>query len=392
MIAAAALAVSLGFYQWVGVAGRSDAADVLTQARRAATTTGAKVFRLYLGTRYDYVHHPPSLQMFAGENLPGPLTPARVLALARYRAVLEDPQLETVILTTYTAADYGGGPDDLSLLRPWTPAAGNVERGQIRELCEFLYANFGGTAKTVVIANSEADDKMLDIANYSGSPERAVSNIVAWTRARHDAIEQARTAHPDVRLQVLHGFEISLVNLAIARRGTSFRKSPSGEWNALRNVAPQILFDLLLYSAYESINSPYETQNINSDPAQIAVRLRRDLDRVRDRSRSSLSPLGKRLFGDRFVAAGEIGFARDRFEPLPTGGVLPRLTTAIRAAAAWGCPYIVLWQVFDAPRTGREPYGYGMIDSAGQTPRLQPASGGCDSVRACVMEFLRQKR
>ncbi len=377
-----------GFYQWSGTPVQGDPADVLTQARRYATAAGAKVFRLYLGPRYDYVRHMGSPLAFSTDAVTAPLTPARILALPRYRAVLEDPAIETVILTTYSIADYGAGPDELNPLRYPAAAPDPAEQLQIRELCDYLYDNFGGSGKTVIIANSEADEKLLGIMNYTGSPERAIESAVAWTRVRQQAIEQARDAHPGARLRLLHGFEISLVNLGIARVGSEFRKRPKGQWNALRDVVPNIRFDLLLYSAYESINSPFETQQTDLDPAQVGLRLRRDLDRLRDRSHTSLSPTGKRLFGDRFVAIGEMGFPRERFEPLSSGGVLPRLMSALQTAANWGCPYIILWQVFDNPRAGREPYGFGMIDPHGQAPVLKPLPNGCNSIRGCVSELV----
>ncbi|HYM12411.1 MAG TPA: hypothetical protein VEU62_16865 [Bryobacterales bacterium] len=386
-ILAAALASQIGFYQWSGVPVRNNPDDLLTQARLQATAAGARLFRFYLGARYDYLHHP-------GAPAAAP-TPAQILALPRYRAVLEDPKLDTVILTTYSTADYGAGPDDLNLLRPWTAAEDQLERRQITELCNFLYDHFGQSPKTVILANSEADDKMLEIMNYTGSPDLAVQNMIAWTRARHAAINDARAAHPTARLRLLHAFEISLVNLAIAPSGSAFTKSPQGRWNALRDVIPRIPFDLLFYSTYESINSPYETQNPDVAPAETAVRLRRDLNLIRDRARPSLSPLGRRLFGDRFVAAGELGFARDRYEHLPAGGVLPRLLTALQAVVNWGCPYIVLWQVFDAPRSGGEQYGFGLLDPDGHAPRLRPAgvasTPGCHTIQACLVPFLRPR-
>jgi hypothetical protein len=368
----------LGFYQWVGTPVQGNPDDILTQARRYTTATGARVFRLYLGARYDYRHHT------GYRPVPGS-TPAQLLALPHYQAVLDDPDLHTIILTTYTSADYGAGPDDLNLLRLWTAAAEQTEREQIQALCEFLYARWGSQAKTVIIANSEADEKMLEIMNYTGSPQQAIATMTAWTRTRHDAITAARAAHPKAPLRVLHGFEISLVNLALIRKGPVFEKTPSGTWNALRDVVPHVRFDLLLYSSYESINSPYETGNTNVEASETGVRLRRDLDRIRERSRASLSAEGRRLFADRFVSAGELGFARDRFEYLPTGGVLPRLLSAVQAAADWGCPYIVLWQVFDAPKAGGEQFGFGLVDRLGRFPRLKPALSGCDSIQACLL-------
>jgi hypothetical protein len=343
-----------------------DPADLLTQARRYAVAAGARVFRFYLGPRFP----------------------------SDYRPVVADPALSTIIMTVYTSRDYGAGLDDLNLNRPWSEADAEAERRQITWLCEDLYERFGQSPKTVILTNSEADEKLLEIMNYTASPERAIENLVAWTNTRHRAIAAARRPH--ARLRIVHGFEISLVNLAIGPDGAGgFRKSPNGRWNALRDVVPRVRFDVLLNSTYESINSPYETQDINTDPALTGVRLRRDLDRIQRAARGSLSDTGRLLYGDRFIAAGELGFARDRFERLPTGGVLPRLMSALRAAIAWGCPYIVLWQVFDAPRapsvSGAEQYGFGMIGRDGHPPRLRPVPSGCDSIRSCLAILLGER-
>jgi hypothetical protein len=355
------LASQIGFYQWAGVPVQGDPDDLLTQARRHATAAGARVFRFYLGPRFS----------------------------ADYRPIAADPALDAIIMTTYTSRDYGAGPDDLNLNRPWSEADAEAERRQIAWLCADLYERFGGLSKTVIITNTEADDKLLEILNYTGKPEQAIATLAAWTNTRHQAVAAARRA--SLPLRILHGFEISLVNLAIAPDGSGgFRKDPRGRWNALRDLVPRIRFDVLLYSTYESINSPYETQNTDTPAAETGVRLRRDLDRIRAAARGSLSDLGRRIYGDRFVAAGELGFARDRFEHLPTGGVLPRLLSALQAARDWGCPYIVLWQVFDAPRAGGEQWGFGMVDRYGRYPRLKPAApGGCDSIRSCLASMVR---
>src|ERR1043166_7422222 len=54
----AGLASRTGFYQWDGVAPANTSTDLLTAAREYATATGAKVFRLYIGPRFDYRNHP----------------------------------------------------------------------------------------------------------------------------------------------------------------------------------------------------------------------------------------------------------------------------------------------------------------------------------------------
>ncbi len=392
-LSAADLRERIGFYQWVGPPTRQGEPDPLTAARKRATTLGAKVFRLYVGARFDYVHRLYSPRRFQSDPLEGPLTPAKIMALPRYRAVLEDPLLETVVLTVYPIADYGAGPDDMNLSRLWGPREREIEFSQTTELCDFLYREFGHLDKTVILANTEADNKLLDIMNYTGSAQRAVDNLRAWMQTRFEAVSKARRANRGARLRILHAFEISLVNLQLVKQGSMYHKTArvrQGErgWNALQDVVPHVSFDLLSYSAYEATNSPYETQRIDVDAAWTGRRLERDVRLIRKRAASSVSETGRRRFGRNFVMIGELGYPRERFEVLPTGGVLPRLRSALAAAEAEGCPYIVLWQVFDNPRNGGEAWGFGMVDRLGRVPRLRAPEGECNSIESCIGKVL----
>ena len=385
----------IGFYQWVGELPADASGDLLTEARHRSASVGARVFRLYVGARFDYIHPPFSPRRFSQDGIKEPLSPARIMQIPRYRQVVEDPSIDTVVLTVYPISDYGGGPDDLNLQRPWSDRERDLEFTQTSELCRRLYKNFGTLDKTVVIANSEADEKMLDIMNYTGSPEMAVDNIRLWTQTRFEAIRVARKAHASARLRILHAFEISLVNLRIVEQSRSFRKAPlkgptdmRRGWNALNDVVPHVSFDLLSYSAYESTNSPFQTRQPDVDPAETAVRLERDLNLIRSKAQDSISAAGRRWFGDRFVMVGEVGYARDRFEHLPTGGILPRLKGALQAAVDWGCPYIVLWQVFDHARDGDAAWGFGMQDRKGEAPPLKHSTDECASMQSCLKELL----
>jgi hypothetical protein len=374
----------IGFYQWVGVPPAGETDDLLTAARERTTGLGMGLFRLYLGPRYDYLHPYLSPHRFEGDAA-GERTPAEILQIPRYAAVMDDPALETVILTVYTALDYGGGPDDLNLLRPWTETEEAAETMQIEALCDLLYERWGESGKTVILANHEADEKLMEILNHKDDPEQAITTLAAWTNTRHEAIAEARKRHPGAKLRVLHAFEIAAVNLHIRRDQWRYRKSArEGGYNALEDILPRIRSDLVSYSAYESVNSPYETQSIGAPPDDVARRLMRDLDRIRSIGEGSISPLGRTLFASRFVMIGELGLARERFEAVPSGGVLPRFEAAFEAARNWGCPYITVWQAFDAPRRGAEPWGFGAFDSAGSRPALKPGTWLCASIADCL--------
>jgi len=367
----------IGVYQWVSPAREP---DVLTAARRRTTELGLRTFRLYLGARYDYQRPYLDPDRFEG-NIP--TTPAEILNVPRYREVLDDPALSTVILTAYSSLDYGAGPDDVNLLRPFADREREAVHAQMLQLSRLLFTRYGDQPKTVILANNEADEKLMEIANYTGDPELAVKNIVDWINTRQSAVEQARSEFPDARLRLAHAFEISVVNLRIAKTGPRYAKAPTQDGiSALNDVLPDIRTDLVSYSSYESVNSPFETRDPDSPPRQVAARLNRDLDRISRAAADSISAFGRSEFGGEYVMIGELGFARETFERL--GGVLPRLYYALDTAVGRRCPWIVLWQAFDAPRLGRRSWGYGLRDDADQTPRLIAPDGGCDSIEACL--------
>ncbi|MEZ5396387.1 MAG: hypothetical protein R2724_26790 [Bryobacterales bacterium] len=275
--------------------------------------------------------------------------------------------------------------DDLNLLRPWGDEEQAVETTQIEALCELLYTRWGDSSKTVILANHEADEKLMESLDYDDDPQQAIATLVAWTNARHEAIARVRERHPDATLRLLHAFEIAAVHLHIRKDQFRYRKSARpGGYNALEDILPKIQCDLVSYSSYESVNSPYRTQAVDTPPQEIETRLAQDLDHIRDRAQSSVSAFGRALFRDRFVMIGELGLARDRFEALQTGGVITRLEAAVSAARKWGCPYITVWQAFDAPRKGGEPWGYGAFDRAGEQPVLQPGAWMCNSIADCL--------
>ncbi len=379
----------LGLYQWQGV--NPDGGDLLTASRRRATEMGATVFRLYLGARFDYQRPLLSPARFAGE-LERPVTPAGIVGLERYRSVIEDPALQTIVLTAYSAIDYGAGPDDINLLRPWSEREDRAVREQIGALCRRLFERYGALDKTIVIANHEADEKLMEMLNHTADHERAIGNLVAWTNARFDAVAGARAEHPQAKLRIFHAFEISAVNLNIGLVRDRFAKTVRPGWNALRDVLPRIRTDLISYSAYESTNSPYDSLNADTPPPDTATRLRRDLDRIRRAARGQVSEIGRKFFSDEFVMIGELGFPRDRYEGLSTGGLLPRWIHAVRAGIDWGCPYVVLWQVFDAPRLGGEAWGFGAYDKAGRAPVLNDPSPSCNTIASCVAALTSGRR
>ena len=329
-----------GFYQWAA----TKPAQVLQRTAEQLHQLHAGLIRIYLGPRYDYQR--PVLAANRARMLP-----AKEIDRPEIRRLLDDPCLPTIVLSVYPARDYGAGLDDINLNRPWSAQDAEAESSQLRALTERLYAVLGNQDKTVIIANSEADSRLLDVANYTGSLPLAIANITAWQRVRFNAINAARAAHPNAKLRVLNAFEISLVNLGIDKSGAQYTKVAGRGTNALRAIVPNVPFDLLSYSAYESTNSPYQTGAINTPPADITARLIRDLAVL---GRATKKP----------IMIGELGYSRPVFDKLPTGGVTQRLAAAFSAIEKARPVYVVLWQAFDGPLADGAPDGFGLLEPA----------------------------
>lgn len=338
----------VGFYQWESPIRGALLPSPLFTAPQLIEKTGAGLFRIYVGPRFDYVAPVLSPHRFEGV---AHCSPAAILRLTHYRYVLEHPKLATLVLTVYPARDYGGGCDDINLSRTDIRDSLDDEYRQMFALSEFLLGTYGHLAKTVILANTEADNRMLEIMRHTGSSELAIRNTIAWQNTRFRAVDQARRRHPGARLKLLNAFEIALVNLAIDRQGHRFVKSPRGQWNALRDVVPKVGFDLLSYSAYESTNAPFETGVIDTPAGDTGKRLARDLARL---SRATSKP----------VMIGELGIPGDVYDKLPSGGVEPRLSSALDAIGRMRPAYVVFWQVYDAPAGRGEPVEFGWLDPA----------------------------
>jgi len=344
----------VGFYQWESPIRDALLPSPLFTAPSLIERAGAGLFRIYVGSRFDYLHPVLSPQRFEGV---AHCTPVDILRLSRYRHVVEHPALRTIILTVYPSRDYGGGCDDINLSRPGIGAALDDEYRQMFALSEYLLNTYGNLDKTVILANTEADNRMLEIMRHTGSSELAIRNMIAWQNTRFRAVDQARRHHPNTRLKLLNAFEIALVNLAIEQQGYRFVKSPRGRWNALRDIVPKASFDLLSYSAYESTNAPFETGVIDSPPEGTGQRLARDLALI---ARATSKP----------VMIGELGIPRDVYDRLPSGGVEPRLASALAAIRRLRPAYVVFWQVYDAPAGRLEPVEFGWLDPARAPSRL----------------------
>lgn len=365
-VAAELPAGRVGVYIWSGQAppqARSQA-DELTAGSADLRRFGFGAARIFVGGRYDYVHPLRSPDRFTG--LARPVTLAHILALPRFKTLLEHPGLPTIWLTAYPVFDYGKGPDEIDLRRPVGEIEWRQEYDQLYEAVVWLYASFGSRDKVILISNHEADEKLLEVLNAGGAPELALGNVARTLEVRFRAVSDARRKFPAARLKVFFGAEISLWKLKLAPTpGGKWIKGGQG-WNALEAVLPRARFDFVSFSAWEIVAQ-----------SDVAAGLRAALDDIGRRTRPQLSPAGKAFFGDGHVLIGEFGYAREW--KLPPGSARNGVDAFVNAVERGRVPYAIYWQLYD--NTEGDVKGFGLVDGAGKITcsgldvfrRLRPA-------------------
>ena len=93
-----------------------------------------RTVRIVVAWRYDYIHPARAPRRF--HEVKKPVTLVKILALPRYRRVLEHPKFRTVWLTAYPVIDYGQGPDEIDLRRRVSEQEWEEEHRQLREMVE----------------------------------------------------------------------------------------------------------------------------------------------------------------------------------------------------------------------------------------------------------------
>jgi hypothetical protein len=243
-----------------------------------------------------------------------PLTLAGILALPRYRRLFASPRIKTIWLTAYPVFEGPSGPDEMDLRRIVPEEDWRRERIQMAQMVEWLYRTYGSRDQVVLISNHEADVMVREILRATGDIELAIGNVTRDLEERFEGVDAARRKFPGARLKVLFGAEISMWRLTLEEG-----------LNALESVLPQLAFDFVSFSAWETITQPETLPEALADIAR--------------RTRSNVTPEGRAFFGERHVVVGEFGFARE--------WNLPPAVAAAALAEACKARYAVYWQLYD---------------------------------------------
>ena len=344
----------LGVYNWEGqVPGGSAAArhppvagtDNLAPAVVDIERFDFRTVRIVVAGRYDYIHPARAPQRF--HEVEKPVTLAKILALPRYRKILENTQFRTIWLTAYPVFNYGQGPDEIDLRRRVPEREWEEEHRQLREMVEWLYRNFGDRDKVILISNNEADEKLREVLNATGEPELAVGNVARDLQTRFRAVTEVRDKFASARLKVFSGVEISLWKSKLGRTATGEFVKQSIGLNALEAVLPQVNCDFVSFSAWETMASK-----------DVHTALTEALADIRRRTRQRVTVAGRAFFGQYHVLLGEFGFAREW--KLPNAAVAAGLASVLSLLDSEQVRYAVYWQLYDN-REGRVRR-FGLLD------------------------------
>ena len=265
-----------------------------------------------------------------------------------FRELFRRP-FDVYVLTMFEDTGFQEGCPD-----PW-PA--RIER-EYHDLTKHLLTTYRGTGKTFILGHHEGDWHLrgtTDRSPQSDPKPEAIKGMIRWYNARQAGTQQARNEVTDTDVKVYHAAEVNLVRLAMQGRPT-----------VTNEVLPHIRCDLVSYSAYDSV--------IDARRADREAEVRRDFRQALDYIKSKIpyqSPFGeKNIFISEYGAPeqewqGEVG-------DQAAAQVERVCRTTVEVAAQWGCPWIIIWEIYD--NECRQPGDDPRLPAGGPSPGAKPAS------------------
>lgn len=229
-----------------------------------------------------------------------------------FRELFEKP------FTTYFLMAFSMGNDDAYWRKGLTREQKFQERRQFYELAKYLLTTYKGTGKTFILQHWEGD--WLIRGNYDRNVDptpEAINGMIDWLNARQGGVDQAREEIGTDGVWVYHAAEVNRVVPSMRQ----------GKPNVVNAVLPHTKLDLVSYSAWDAATENFEDPNVFREALNFIATYMPD------------SP----VFGDRNVYVGEFGMPENKFS---AGQIQTAIPNAVETALAWGCPYIVYWQVY----------------------------------------------
>lgn len=229
----------------------------------------------------------------------------------------------------------------------WTqglkPAQVLHEYRHVYELTVHLLKTYRGSGKCFYLGHWEGDNMLRGDIGSRGDTKMAdpvrVQGFIDWLRIRQQAVDDAKRDMPHKGVEVWHYTEVNHPTISLRE----------GRPSLANRVLPKVAVDFVSYSAYDSQQDP--------------DLLRATLDYLQAQLKPKPGLSGKRVF------IGEYGFWtwKEGQEQNTPEQQNEKSLQVIRTALAWGCPFILYWQLYnnelDADGTHR---GFWMINTQGE--------------------------
>lgn len=299
----------IGIYAWgFDITSWPGTADKLSWAATKVAALGSRTIRVYLGPADPY----QVLGTGGASDL------ATAAASPAYAALFANPSFETILLTTYSAADEQNA---------WRNGYGSDQAGaetaEIARLGAYLLTTFPG--KTFIILNWEGDNAV----NAFASNPAVWDGYTAWINARAVGVANARAMAPGSSSHIYSGIEFNMV-----RNAAGLPCDASGNKCVISVVVPNVSVDYYSYSAWQSFLG-------GLTPAQMATQLQTDLSTAlawAQKRDPSVTPA-------RFIV-GEFGAPRTRYD-YGECAATNHIAALIGAVPGWGAARAIFWQIID---------------------------------------------
>jgi hypothetical protein len=239
------------------------------------------------------------------------------------------------------------------------PATLGTEYRELYDVTRYLLQTYAGTGKVFFLGNWEMDNHLTASRKKEPSPE-LLENVTAWVNTRQQAVDDAKRDTPHSDVEAFYYLEVNLVWDAML-----------GKPRAANAVLPATNVDYVSYSAYDALLPDPE---LKLPPA---------LDYLEAQLRPKHGPPGKRVF------IGEYGFPAVRFTPQEQDILSRRV---MRSGLAWGCPFVLYWEMYNNEVKDGRQRGFWLIDDQG---REQPVYFTLQQyyrrARSWVTDFLQER-
>ena len=257
-----------------------------------------------------------------------------------YRFNTEWPQIDSLVdmartphfqqlfekpFTTYILMAFAVGQWDGHWLDGFSEQERQFEYQQFYDLTAYLLTRYRGTDKMFVLQHWEGDWMVRGGTDASKDPTpEAMKRMTAWLNARQAGVSDARERFRQVGVRVYHAAEVNLV----------VQSMDQGRPGVINKVIPNTNVDLVSYSAWDSVIPGGTDPNL----------FHRALDFIAANTPDHPD------FGDKNVYVGEFGVPANQFPPAKRQTMV---ANTVQASLAWGCPWVVYWQLYCNEFKGR---------------------------------------